>query len=300
MEVFLLFIFLSLIQILKYTNSLSYSVEGIWKEPSRNDDCNKHYICTPSNATWSTGAQFYDHKSGCEALLSKGISKIYFHGDSFMRQMYAAMFITLSGNYQNGSLINSEASIGCEYHKQFNEKKCGTRQLNHNGLVCDGKILLDPLLIGLDSLTHCSTDSSNVVLWSFGNYKTTRHGRHGVNNATAYSELFQHSVCPRIASNTNSKCSVWWISTHYRLQAHFPDEGPEVVKAYNEGMKEFFANEKSCGAVNYIDVYNMTRALAVDFIKDAEQMTYDRVHWGMEVNLIKAQIILNALMSRSP
>eukprot|EP01033_Poteriospumella_lacustris_P006438 gene6438-4633_t len=26
-------------------------------------------------------------------------------------------------------------------------------------------------------------------------------------------------------------------------------------------------------------------------------LSYDRVHWGMEVNLIKAQIVLNAILS---
>jgi hypothetical protein len=43
----------------------------------------------------------------------------------------------------------------------------------------------------------------------------------------------------------------------------------------------------------------MTSSLALEHPEDAAQMTYDGVHWGYEVNLIKAQIILNALIAPS-
>ena len=48
--------------------------------------------------------------------------------------------------------------------------------------------------------------------------------------------------------------------------------------------------------MNYIDVYNMTREFAITHHDIANQMTYDHVHWGMELNLIKAQIIINAII----
>jgi hypothetical protein len=94
----------------------------------------------------------------------------------------------------------------------------------------------------------------------------------------------------------NSACSVWWVSTHYRMKAHFDDETPEIVKDYNEGMRKFY-DSGGCGNVNYVDVYNTTAQLALHHKEDAEQMTYDGVHWGYEVNLIKAQILINALLS---
>ena len=49
---------------------------------------------------------FYGHKNACDALISRGITMITFHGDSFMRQMYTALFITLTGNYKNGSTVH--------------------------------------------------------------------------------------------------------------------------------------------------------------------------------------------------
>ena len=92
-------------------------------------------------------------------------------------------------------------------------------------------------------------------------------------------------------------CSIWWVSTHYRLRAIYKDEKPEMVRDYNLGMRKFFEEGKRCGPVNYVDVYNMTADLATNHQVDALKMTYDQVHWGIEVNLIKAQIILNALLA---
>jgi len=45
----------------------------------------------------------YNSTTGCQALLKKGIRKIFFHGDSFVRHMYAGMFLLLSG--MNGTLF---------------------------------------------------------------------------------------------------------------------------------------------------------------------------------------------------
>ena len=87
------------------------------------------------------------------------------------------------------------------------------------------------------------------------------------------------------------------------MHGYFPDELPDIIKSYNEGMRAFFESGK-CGAVDYLDVYNMTRQLgSADSVPnlsaEAAKMTYDSVHWGMEVNLIKAQLIINALLSKS-
>lgn len=44
-----------------------------------------------------------------------------FYGDSYMRHIYAAMLITLNGNYESGSLANS-GDINCHWRKvqQYN------------------------------------------------------------------------------------------------------------------------------------------------------------------------------------
>lgn len=260
-------------------------------------------MCTNTNKTWVPRDEAFrkrmpfDSNTGCEALLKAGITKIFFHGDSFMRQIYAGMLITLNGDFRHGSLANATLAPACEYHKQFNEKKCGTRELNHYGRVCGGKIILDPVLNGFSSPRDCLQQNGSIVLWSFGNYKLTRYGRSGVNNASMYQQFFEQNVCQEMARNglSGGQCSVYWLSTHARMRAYFEDEKPPVVKEYNLGMRSYFDSAGRCGSVNYIDVFNFTSRLALTLTPEAEQLTYDGVHWGLEVNLLKAQIILHAL-----
>lgn len=128
------------------TASVSFTANGRWGPLSdmtsdikytNTSLCGDRYMCTPSNLTWIPDYNniIYDAQSGCKALLEKGITNIIFHGDSYSRQMYAAMLITLNGDYRYGSLSNPSNSPLCEYRNQFNEKGCGTLQLNHNGVV---------------------------------------------------------------------------------------------------------------------------------------------------------------------
>lgn len=296
---------LTVVLVVSAARRISYTSTGSW-EPAKNENCDR-YMCSPNNLTWSPdhSFRFYNSTEACDALVKKGIRYIFYHGDSFMRQMYAAMLISLNGDYESGSLANPQSAPQCRYRKQFNEKSCGTRQLNHYGKMCNNQIIMDPLLNGFGDTKACSEHNGSVVLWSFGNYKLVRYGREGVNNATMYSNLFQRDICPKIRKLSNNPsytgevdgiCSVFWVSTHYRLRAYFEDEKPEIVKEYNRGMRSFY-DSGSCGKVNYLDVYNMTAALGLGHRGVAEQMSYDHVHWGMEVNLVKAQLIINALLS---
>lgn len=241
---------------------ISFSLLGNWTQVNETSrECLLH-MCTPSKPyAWISSDPFklYDSRLGCEKLIEKGISRIFFHGDSYMRQIYSSMLITLSGNYHNGSLIEGSPEH-CYGKRQFNEKTCGTRQLNKDGTVCGGLVYLDLQMRGLDDLNSCVEGEKRVFLWSFGNHKLTRYGRYGVNNATAFSELFLRNPCPLIREHKNNNCSIWWVSTHYRMRPYFEDEVPEVIRGYNEGMRSFFESE-ACGNVNYIDVYNSTQQL---------------------------------------
>eukprot|EP01031_Cornospumella_fuschlensis_P039046 gene39046-47507_t len=260
-------------------------------------------MCSNNFKTWkpdNPNFRWYDNDTACDALIAKGINLITFYGDSYQRQLYAGLLITLNGDYRYGSLNSNSQSPTCEYNRQFYEKKCGVWQLNHEGWVCNRKILLDPLLTGVENLNNCKDKKGTLGLWSFGNHKLGPN-RYGVNNHTAYSNFFSDSICPQVIENKEldgsykKPCSLWWVSTHFRRVGYFADEKEEVVKDYNLGMRHFFDSGK-CGKVNYIDVYNMTSALVKELPDHSESMTYDNVHWGMEVNLIKAQIVLNAVL----
>ena len=330
--IFYLFLFLTGYLV---SASIIYAPDGTWGKAEKPELCTDQFLCAPGNLTWKSrnNPTLFNVNNVCDALVEAGITSIDFHGDSYMRQIYAAILITLNGNYRNGSIADTEyakqnGAAECVYHTQFAEKHCGVRSLNHGPRVCDGRVQLDPLLNGVENLDKCrKAGNGSIVLFSWGNYKVGNGGhRSGVNNPKLYAKFFEESgLCPSIrkrdealaakqqqllsqASATEknrralknksirASCGVYWISTHYRLVAHFPDEKEEIVKAYNDGMRDFFSSGK-CGNVNYIDVYNMTAAFGINHHSIATGLSYDQVHWGMEINLLKAQTILNALVS---
>lgn len=299
---------------------LSFTNEGKWAASINPDlECATQHLCSPGNKTWHPSKdasrapyRLFNTETACAALLARNISQIHFHGDSFMRQIYAAMLITLNGNYRNGSIGTSahaqaSGAAACTFNKQFEEKKCGVRQLNHYGVVCGGRIVLDPLLNGLHDLNGCSRNPGTIALLSFGNYKIGPYGgRVGVNNATSYMDFYKSGLCPQIKARfpaypavydakQAAVCRVVWVSTHARLHAYFADEAPEIVRTYNTEMRHFY-DSGQCGPVGYIDVFNMTTGLVETLPDESRAMSYDQVHWGMEVNLVKAQLILNALV----
>ena len=192
-----------------HTNFLSfltlcrrYSPGGEWvKSVDPAHDCKEQYLCTPSDLTWKTqdeNAVQFDAKTACDGLVDAGISRINFYGDSYMRQIYAALLITLNGNYNNGSIADTDLARAhggpeCHYQKQFEEKQCGIWSLNHGPTVCGGRVYLDPLLMGMKDVKKCvARRPGGVALFSFGNYKVGKdaHDRQGVNDAQIYSKFF--------------------------------------------------------------------------------------------------------------
>ena len=143
-------------------------------------------------------------------------------------------------------------------------------------------------------------------MWTGGNHAIGPR-RNSVNNYETYQDRYKDTVCndnrkisPRLdgagpEGSFKQKCSLWWISTHYRLKAYYKEEIPLRIIEFNEHMRTFMEDGDDCGNVNYIDVYNMTEKLAVNMTHDASALSFDQVHWSMEVNLMKAQLILRAL-----
>jgi hypothetical protein len=151
--------------------------------------------------------------------------------------------------------------------------------------------------------------SGTVMLWSIGNHRIGHAGRAGINDAAVVQQSTENNICPIMKGKTdqysgsigtgtgsNERCSLWWVSTHYRIAAVFADEVPDQVFKYNLAMRDFF-DDKKCGNVNYIDVYNMTARLSLEHAAEADLLSHDKAHWGFEVNLVKAKIIISALLS---
>ena len=98
------------------------------------------------------------------------------------------------------------------------------------------------------------------------------------------------------------------MSTHQRIIGWFDDEKTPASKRFNEGMRSYFDSGR-CGDYNTIDVYNMTKSLIETFTLDATceankkksmSVSYDYFHYGMEINLTKAQLVLDAWAAGLP
>lgn len=263
--------------------------------------CFEHHLCTPSRRVWASNSARYFAENACEVLLEKRFTKVLFHGDSYMRHIYQAAVLTLTGNYRNGSLISPDPN--CEYHNLFNEKRCSTEMSITEMIVCNGKITLNNYEAHMEVPDY---DPERLVLWSEGNHPKRQEGdsqRYGINDATVYSNHFlkskyngtvrSHRLCPQQKLDRFDR-RTFWVSTHARARILHNDETYDRIKSFNLKMRQFMESGK-CGPMGYIDVYNMTDYLLTNFPTDAAYMTFDEAHWGMEVNLEKVQIILNVI-----
>ena len=324
MDVFMfVFVFIALCLMLaaagtEAENSTSTSVlSGNWHESTNvTRDCLEQYRCTSSNFTFSfagpNGSAFaYSTETACEELLKVGVRDMAVHGDSYGRHIYQALGLLLSGNYYNGS----SAMPQCFLHKQFSVDKCRIHEVKPAMFVCGGQILLHLHTRDFLDPGPCSK-SGGIVILTEGAHSPgyPGKGRVGVHNSSAFIHHYLNTLCPKLkalptfssspeggASWYNSTqrlppCSMFWVSRHYRMRAGALDERDEVLRAFNAGMEAFFrVNASACPGVRLVDTYSMTAELANRHEVDAKQLTYDSNHWGMEINLVKAQLIVRAI-----
>ncbi len=254
-------------------------------------------LCTPEGFTWRTWHR-YDQPQACALLDSRGVRHVKFVGDSYMRQLFMGVALTLSGNYEAGSL--TEPLHNCSFEKQFEDKLCRFHVNSHIN-TCDGKVQLSYLNIGciaawnLEELAMC--ESSQLLLVSYGNHPmdldyTAEAARPGVNNAVLTRKELLARICPLVMKQTG--CNLWWVSTHQRLTNGLLDEEQDIIRCFNTGMRTFFESHR-CGSVRFIDMFNMTDQLIER--PEASSLTYDGVHWGMTVNLLKSQVLLSGVQT---
>ena len=270
------------------TNHEMNVFSGDWEIEVDQNLCVEKYLCTIAFRRWVPSnpklQKLYFGSDVCTLLKSKNISTILFEGDSYMRHLFQAFVITATGNYKDGTLTPHSPS-NCEYDFQFSEKMCSTTRVQDPAEICGGQLSVHHFPV-TRIMHQCMPN--DLIFWSEGNHPVNHDyvKRTGVNNSTLYSEYaLGHPFC-------NAGCNSFWVSTHARLGYSAPDEYPSVVENFNIGMKHFFQSGK-CGKIGYIDVYNMTKSLLLNYHDHAKVLSHDNAHWGMVVNLNKVQILLN-------
>lgn len=275
------------------------SVSGVclWTELDDVSFCYEQHICSPGRLSWYCGAleETLTTARACDVFRKANVRNIQLYGDSYVRHFYQALVITLTGNYKNPFGQSSP----CFYSRQFSEKIC--RSINHDIRVCNDTLSITYYAgEGLPPL-QCNVDT--LALLSVGNHPTPGRGRDSINDADAYIRLFEdRNYCMK---NNSVNCSLYWMSTHCRPTEGSPGydgekrENFDVVREYNEKMSQYFQGGGCGTGWNYLDVFNMTDRLVHQHSNESWLMTFDHAHWGMEVNLIKAQIFLRQLVAKA-
>ena len=246
-------------------------------------DCVVRKQCTPTNKTYYLDSAHTHYNGGvaCKYFAGKNIEHIYFIGDSYMRGISAAFYATLMGNH---SLFTINSLRSSEDGK-----------VEH---MCHNKLVISTHLWELTPNTILNLRS--LVFFSLGNHKIGRGlgPRYGVNNASIYREHIK-PFCRGVYSkfNVSNLNNVFWISTHQRMISYFADETSSYVEEFNVKMREFVESGSCAQGMGYVDVFNMSKEVIERFPIEALPLSYDKVHYNIELNLIKVQIILNKLIS---
>ena len=262
------------------------------------------------------------HSDPCELLQQNNVKSIKFVGDSFVRHIYVATVLWLSGNYINGALKrNYKHGVLCHGEGQFEEKLC-RMELSFDTRVCNNTVRLYLKYGAWPMVTPEDLQNNDFVVWGGGNHPTNENyqTRHGTNNAAIVSKEKIQPLCNKIANrNLHDKLemrkNLIWANTHVQYFSIWPTnqtwpfQSHEYLKRYHGAVHDEFI--KHCTGSNdnivgngttianifkgSVSVWNATRDLALNHKEDAANMTYDKMHWGMNVNLLKAHELIRVM-----
>lgn len=201
------------------------------------------------------------------------------------------MLLVATGDYNTGSI-----------HKSFRKQLSGDLQYtaaNRRKVIIKTSVCSESVRMSFapelnkDPHPVVAKGRDALVFWSEGNHPVTLdyNTRHGVNNAAAYINKFTNTY--QICNMTNPFRNLFYISLHRRaIAGKRTAESLAVIDAFSRNMSTFFLSG-GCGRnTRYIDVYNMSTGVP-------KNESYDGMHFGRSVNLIKAHIILNAVHADS-
>lgn len=246
------------------------------------------WYCTPSMKSWSPEKYSRDP---CKTLKGK---RVAFVGDSYARHAYIAFLSWLSDNYQHAALGKIH-DLDCEYENQYSEKKC-REKIIHAKTVCDGHTNVSLFYGHAPHVDSAKIQHHDMIVWSIGRHPYDGNYSHrlGVNDAYAMYTGFFGPRCESYNSTLLAEfCKkVVWLDTHVRVMPHHADENyNQELKFHIEAPTWIF---RSCNVQRFASAWDATDRLVSNHISDAQKMSFDGVHWGSAVNLLKAQAVLKA------
>jgi hypothetical protein len=231
----------------------------------------------------------------CRRLVDKEKKVIFIIGDSYMRHVFQAMVLLISGNMIEGPLKKDHDCIQkCQGEYQFYKHACTAECLVLRHLLCGGLVQIHLIQHVPPSINYCGPGS--ILLWSEGNHPAQGDRGHEYNNATYWIQKFNsldYGICTYLKNAEVHECELYWVSSHQRLNKLNPNEDGKITKTFNYGMKKYFIDFQNCGSnTKYLDTYDFTQELVKDLPNEAEKASPDGIHWGLSVNLIKSIMIV--------
>lgn len=252
----------------------------------------------------SCGGLIRVQPQGCQELLDKGIHSIIFIGDSFVHHACYAIMMFLTNDYKRGALKDDfDGDEKCYFGGQYAEKDC-RGHLRREKMVCGGTIRIElPQNTGWVPFKSNYLDEFDAIVWGGGNHPVDKNytTRYGVHDSTVVAKDILKPTCQKNNDNDTMGRKVVWLATHARLchggyckwEIH-PAETLEAVERYHNEMPPLL--KTICGVTKIASIWDASYQLVTIQNKEAEFMNFERVHWGMELNLLKGYEILRQIL----
>ena len=262
-----------------------------------------HAELTPNGYAFE-GLKLFTLANACGMLASKNLTTIHMIGDSFVRHAYIALGMVLADDYDEAMLApdwRARVAVPCGGDAIFGLKEC--RPLLRNSVrVCHGgRVTLTFKEHGQAS--PAMLRESSVVVWGDSNHPVDMNytSRCGIHDADIFTRAILEPRCPAIVAQ-NLSAKLVWLGTHRRLgpvngrwaEPHF-DEELESVHAFLRQLGPVLGC--LCGVSRFVDTWGFTSALVRQLpSNESEALTFDGVHWQRAVNVIKAHLLLKAIL----
>ncbi|XP_046563324.1 uncharacterized protein LOC124272214 [Haliotis rubra] len=237
-------------------------------------------------STWipSDPSHGYKQHSPQEACRILDGSTILFVGDSLVRHVYTAMLLIVTGNMKDGAMnANTPKNVRneCSGMYMFTEKLC-RHQLNYSVRACNGTVHLE-----LKYFFAASFGRNLKQMVTNLNNKSIIFTGIGIHNHFNHTEVQKKFLLPTLSYIGKSK-RLWpqflWAASHAPSALKSPKvltQSYESVKRYNSKMETFLKPLK----VPIFNTFNMTDGM----------MSFDGEHYGLGMNVVKANVILSYL-----
>lgn len=248
----------------------------------------------PELADWLPSKNYkledFSTEAACSFLTAK-YDNVVFMGDSLMCHFYAAMLLLLRNDPINGVLYEdapqAARQICSKRYLQFLHPEC-LREMARKAIVCQGQLKMEMVesnTVGFVNwgLNYFNSELQNLnrTFFAFGV---------GIHDNFTIPRILKGYIKPflklvKLKENSNhSVPSFLWVNPHLPgllLTPRVPERGSKYAIRYSNYMDAFFRDL----CIPVMNNLHLTKNV----------VSWDGVHYGYAVNMIKAKILLNYL-----